>query len=89
MNNQTPPGNALTTPPQESSKTNPGTPPATPPAEPKAAKAAKPDGPPKRYAAFNNTLGKFFGGVRDARKEAADLVKAAESQGYDAEIREV
>lgn len=54
-----------------------------------AKKAAPKAEPPKRYAAYNVDLGKFVGGVRDTRKEAADLAKGIEKAGYTAEIREV
>ena len=61
-------------------------------AEAKAAKeASKKAEPatPKRYAAFNKSLGRYVGGVRDTKAEATKIAKGITDAGYVAEVREV
>ncbi len=59
-------------------------------AEKAAAKAAKKaTEAPKRYAAYNKSLGKFVGGVRDTKGEADKIAKGIKEAGYTAEVREV
>lgn len=53
----------------------------------KAAKKATE--PAKRYAAYNASLGRFVGGVRDTKAEADKLAKGIKDAGYKAEVREV
>ena len=54
-----------------------------------AEKAAKKVEPPKRYGAYNMSLGKYVGGVRDTKKEADDIAKGIKAAGYEADVREV
>lgn len=77
-------------------QTPPADPPHDPPQEPRAdettdqPKAAKAKAePPKRYAAFNMSLGKYVGGVRDTKGEATKIAKGITDAGYTAEVREV
>lgn len=51
--------------------------------------ATKKDAPPKRYAAYNKSLGRFVGGVRDNKSEADKIAKGVKDAGYTAEVREV
>jgi hypothetical protein len=55
----------------------------------KAEKAAAEKGPAKRYAAFNEDLAKYVGGVRDSRKEADEIAKTNRASGYKMTVREV
>jgi hypothetical protein len=55
-------------------------------AEKAAKKAAE---PPKRYGAYNVSLGKYVGGVRDTKAEADKIAKGIKDAGYTAEVREV
>ena len=54
-----------------------------------AEKAANKVQPPKRYGAYNVSLGKYVGGVRDTKKEADDIAKGIKAAGYEADVREV
>jgi hypothetical protein len=56
----------------------------------KAQKAEKKAAEPaKHYAAYNVSLGKYVGGVRDTKAEAQKLAKGITDAGYKAEVREV
>lgn len=54
-----------------------------------AEKAAKKVEPPKRYAAFNKSHGRYVGGVRDTKAEAEKIAKGIREGGHEAEVREV
>lgn len=55
----------------------------------KPAPAEKAAEPAKRYAAFNTTLGKYVGGVRDTKAEAEKIAKGIKDAGHKATVREV
>lgn len=42
-----------------------------------------------RFAAFDKTLGKYVGGVRDTKGEADDIAKGIRDAGRKAEVRKV
>lgn len=53
------------------------------------AKDAEDEGDPtKRYAAYNKSLGRYVGGVRDTKAEADKIAKQITDAGHQAEVRE-
>lgn len=44
--------------------------------------------PTKRYAAYNKSLGRYVGGVRDTKAEADKIAAQITEAGHTAEIRE-
>lgn len=51
--------------------------------------AAPAEGDSGRYAAYDKTLGRFVGGVRDTRKDADEVAKGIRDAGRKAEVRQV